>query len=76
MTRVGSRSKIIFCGDKFQNDLVNKKNDQSGLADFLDVVRTMAAYQEVVFTSADIVRSSLVRDFIVACEQKGILPAN
>jgi predicted ribonuclease YlaK len=76
MTRVGSRSKIIFCGDKFQNDLLQKKNDVSGLADFLDVVRTMAAYQEVVFTSADIVRSSLVRDFIVACEQKGILPAN
>ena len=72
--RVGHRSKIILCGDKFQNDLVRHKNDQSGLGQFLEVARTMSAYQEVVFTPEDIVRSSLVRDFIIACDKLGLLP--
>jgi phosphate starvation-inducible protein PhoH len=76
LTRVGHRSKIIFCGDKFQDDLIKSKNDVSGLGKFLEVARTMKAYQEVIFTPADIVRSSLVRDFIVACENKGFLPSN
>lgn len=76
ISRVGHRSKIIFSGDRFQNDLIYKKNDTSGLKEFLEIVRTMNAYQEVVFTSNDIVRSSLVRDWIVACEQKGIVPTN
>jgi phosphate starvation-inducible protein PhoH and related proteins len=76
LTRVGHRSKIIFCGDKFQNDLVKSKNDVSGLTQFLDVARSMKAFQEVVFTPDDIVRSSLVKDFIVACSNKGLLPGN
>ena len=76
LTRVGHRSKIIFCGDKFQNDLVKSKSDVSGLGQFLEVARTMGAFQEVVFTSKDIVRSSLVREFIVACENKGLMPSN
>ena len=76
ISRVGSRSKIMFCGDKFQNDLVKSRNDVSGLSTFLDVARTMNAYQEVVFTPDDIVRSSLVKDFILACHDKGLLPGN
>jgi predicted ribonuclease YlaK len=75
MGRVGHRSKIIFCGDKFQNDLT-KKNDQSGLSTFLSVAREMNEYQEVVFTPNDIVRSSLVKNFIMACAKKDLLPAN
>jgi predicted ribonuclease YlaK len=74
LTRVGHRSKIMFCGDKGQNDLIKSKNDQSGLGQFLDVVRTMNAYQEVIFTPDDIVRSSLTKDFIIACDKLGLLP--
>lgn len=76
ISRTGHRSKIIFAGDRFQNDLIYKKNDQSGLELFLEIVRTMHDYQQVVFTSDDIVRSSLVRNFIIACEKKGIIPTN
>lgn len=76
ISRVGHRSKIMFCGDRFQNDLTKSRNDVSGLKDFLNVVRTMPDYQEVVFTSKDIVRSSLVRNFIIACERAGVLPSN
>lgn len=74
--RVGSRSKIILCGDRFQQDLTKSKNDTSGLATFLDVARSMTQYQEVVFTPDDIVRSSLVREFILACKNKGLMPSN
>lgn len=75
MGRVGHRSKIIFSGDKFQNDLT-KKHDQSGLATFLSVARSMHEYQEIIFTPDDIVRSSLVKNFIIACAKNDLLPAN
>ena len=76
ISRIGHRSEIIFCGDKFQNDLIYKKNDTSGLHTFLEIAKTMPAFQRVIFTSQDIVRSSLVRDYIVACEKMGILPTH
>lgn len=71
ITRTGYRSKIIFVGDWRQNDLVTKKNDVSGLPQFLGVLRTMKAYSEIEFNRDDICRSSLVRDFIIAAEEKG-----
>jgi phosphate starvation-inducible PhoH-like protein len=76
LSRVGHRSKIIFAGDRFQNDLIVSKNDVSGLKEFLDIARTMDEYQEVVFTPDDIVRSSLVKNWIKACARKGVLPSN
>lgn len=74
ITRTGHRSKIIFTGDLFQNDLVRQKNDQSGLEMILDVLRSMEEFQEIYFTPDDIVRSSLVKKFIQACAKKGLLP--
>lgn len=66
MTRVGYRSKIIFCGDYRQTDLNRKKNDMSGLLKFFNVAQHMSAFTRVEFTVDDIVRSSLVKDYIVA----------
>jgi len=66
MTRVGYRSKIIFCGDYRQTDLNKKKNDLSGLTKFLEVSSLMKSHTRVEFTLEDIVRSSLVRDWIEA----------
>lgn len=74
--RCGHRSKIVFCGDKFQNDLVKNKNDVSGLGMFLEILRDMEEYQEIYFTPDDIVRSSIVKNFILACERKGLLPGS
>lgn len=65
MTRVGYRSKIIFCGDYRQTDL-RKGNDKSGLLDFLNIAATMPAHTRIEFTVDDIVRSSLVKDWIIA----------
>lgn len=65
ITRVGEGSKIIFCGDFKQTDL-NRKHDQSGLRDFVDVINRMPSFRNVEFGIEDIVRSALVKEFIVA----------
>jgi phosphate starvation-inducible PhoH-like protein len=65
MTRVGHRSKIIWCGDYRQCDL-KKRDDKSGLVKFFDVAKLMTAFTKIEFTTDDIVRSSLVKDYILA----------
>lgn len=65
MTRVGENTKIIFCGDFKQTDLC-KKNDQSGLRDFVEIIKHMPSFRSIEFGIEDIVRSDLVKEFIVA----------
>lgn len=72
ISRVGHRSKIIFVGDLKQNDLIKTRNDVSGLSDFLNVARHMNEFSEITFTPDDIVRSSLVKSWIVACDKLGV----
>jgi phosphate starvation-inducible protein PhoH len=66
MTRVGYRSKILWCGDYRQTDLNKKKNDMSGILKFFDIATHMEAFTKIEFTPDDIVRSSLVKDYILA----------
>jgi len=66
MTRVGYRSKIIWCGDYRQTDLTKKKTDVSGILKFFDIAYHMGAFTRIEFTPDDIVRSSLVKDYILA----------
>jgi predicted ribonuclease YlaK len=65
MTRVGYRSKIIWCGDYRQTDL-RKSNDKSGILKFFDIARHMSSFTRIEFGVDDIVRSSLVKDYILA----------
>ena len=65
MTRVGYRSKIIWCGDYRQTDL-KRSNDKSGILKFFDIAYHMSAFTKIEFTADDIVRSSLVKDYILA----------
>jgi len=66
MTRVGYRSKIVWCGDYRQTDLNKKKNDMTGILKFFDIAMHMNAFTRIEFTADDIVRSSLVKDYILA----------
>jgi phosphate starvation-inducible protein PhoH len=66
MTRVGYRSKIIWCGDYRQTDLNKRKNDVTGILKFFDIAQHMKAFTRIEFTVDDIVRSSLVKDYILA----------
>jgi phosphate starvation-inducible protein PhoH len=65
MTRVGDRSKIIFCGDFRQTDLY-KKGDLSGLKKFMAIADMMPSFRTLEFDVDDIVRSDLVREYILA----------
>jgi phosphate starvation-inducible PhoH-like protein len=65
MTRVGYRSKIIWCGDYRQTDL-KKNNDKTGILKFFDIAYHMSAFTKIEFTANDIVRSSLVKEYIIA----------
>lgn len=67
ITRVGKNSKIIFCGDYRQNDLIRNRNDVSGIKKFLEVALLMPSHTRIEFTVDDIVRSSLVKDWVIAC---------
>ena len=71
ISRTGHRSKIIFCGDMRQNDLIKSKNDVSGFLEFQKIARSMREFSEVNFTTDDIVRSSLVKNWIIAAESFG-----
>lgn len=72
MTRVGYRSKIIWCGDYRQSDLNKSKNDSSGIKQFLTVAKSMESFTHIEFQVEDICRSSLVRDWIIACNNMDI----
>lgn len=71
-TRVGQGTKIIFCGDYAQNDLITNKNDVSGFREFIDVTSRMSEFQHFRFTPDDIVRSKFVKSFIIQCERLGL----
>ena len=65
MTRVGASSKIMFCGDATQTDLV-KQNERNGIIDFMRVLRLMSSVDLIEFGVDDIVRSGLVKEYILA----------
>ena len=65
MTRVGADSKIMFCGDATQSDLV-KQNERNGIIDFMRILRLMSSVDLIEFGVEDIVRSGLVKEYILA----------
>ena len=71
MTRVGSQSKIMFCGDATQSDLI-KQNERNGIVDFMQVLRIMSSVDVIEFGVEDIVRSGLVKEYILAKLEIGI----
>ena len=64
ITRVGQDSKIVFCGDFNQTDLV-KQNEKNGLHDFLRILEEMEEFNCTEFTLGDIVRSGFVRSYLI-----------
>ena len=71
MTRVGQDSKIIFSGDFFQSDLV-KNSDKDGMPKFMDIIAEMEEFTSVEFNIGDIVRSGLVRSYLISKTKKGV----
>ena len=71
ITRIGENSKIMFCGDATQSDLT-KTNDRNGIVDFMSIIRKMPSFDIVEFGVDDIVRSGLVKEYIIAKLESGL----
>jgi phosphate starvation-inducible protein PhoH len=71
ITRVGENSKIMFCGDATQSDLL-KTNEKNGIIDFMKVLRIMPSIDIIEFGVDDIVRSGLVKEYILAKMEIGV----
>ena len=71
ITRIGENSKICFCGDARQTDLV-KTNDRNGIVDFMNILRKMPSFDIIEFEIDDIVRSGLVKEYIISKMEAGM----
>jgi len=65
ITRVGQNTKIMFCGDAVQSDLV-KTNERNGIHDFMRILQIMPSFDIIEFGVDDIVRSGFCREYILA----------
>jgi len=73
MTRVGVNCRIIFCGDLKQDDLTSeRKKETSGLGDFMRIIAKMKEFEFVEFFVDDIVRSDLVKSYIIERDKLGL----
>lgn len=71
ITRVGENSKIMFCGDATQSDLI-KTNEKNGVIDFMKILRTMPSIDIIEFGIDDVIRSGLVKEFLIAQHALGL----
>ena len=71
ITRSGENSKIMFCGDATQSDLI-KANEKNGIGDFMKILRIMPSVDIVEFGVDDIVRSGLVKEYLLAKMDVGV----
>ena len=71
ITRVGENTKIMFCGDATQSDLL-KANERNGIVDFMNILKKMPSFDIVEFGVNDIVRSGMVKEYILAKMEAGM----
>jgi len=67
ITRIGRDAKFLMCGDYYQSDFT-KNNDKEGINQFITILSHMTSFDIIEFSFKDIVRSGLVRDFIMTKE--------
>ena len=72
ITRIGHDSKMIFCGDFRQSDL-RFKDEKQGFIDFMEIIHNMSRFDSIEMFEQDIVRSPLVKEYIVMKNKLGLL---
>lgn len=72
ITRIGHNCKVIFCGDFRQTDFT-REHEKNGLTDFMRVVRSMKSFDLIEFNANDIVRSALVKEYIILKDKMRII---
>jgi phosphate starvation-inducible PhoH-like protein len=73
ITRIGKGCRVLFCGDFRQSDLT-KDQERNGLKDFMKVISKLNDFVHVDFLEQDIVRSKLVKEYIIARQKLGLQP--
>ena len=68
VTRVGQNCKIVFCGDTKQTDLDRDKHEH---IKFLEILNEMKMFKIIRFGVGDIVRSGIVRSYLITKEKLG-----
>jgi phosphate starvation-inducible protein PhoH len=71
VTRIGKNCRIMFCGDFRQSDF-SKDQEKNGLMDFMKVIQRMKSFTFIDFQKEDIVRSSLVKSYIIEKDRLGL----
>ena len=72
ITRVGENSRIIFCGDAMQTDLIKDK-ERNGIHDFMRILESMPDdFAMIEMGIDDICRSGLVRNYLIAKNAMGM----
>lgn len=70
ITRMGHDSKIIFCGDLYQTDVESHKAEHlRDVHKFMTILKSIYDFSFVEFGIEDIVRSALVKEFLIAEEK-------
>jgi len=62
--RVGKNCRIVFSGDFRQSDFTFER-DKNGLKDFIKIIQKMKSFTFIDFDENDIVRSAMVKDYII-----------
>lgn len=65
ITRIGKNCRVIFSGDFRQSDLT-REQEKNGLKDFIRILDRMKSFNYIEFDENDIVRSGLVKEYIIA----------
>ena len=71
MTRCGQDTKIMFCGDARQSDL-QKAQERTGILDFQKILENMEEFSMVEYGIEDIVRSGLVKSYLISKMNLGL----
>ena len=71
ITRLGVNSKIVFAGDAAQTDL-QKAHEKTGIMDFKKIIDDMDEFESIEFGIDDIVRSGLVKSYLISKLNLGI----
>lgn len=71
ITRVGHNCKVLMCGDFRQSDF-RRDSERAGIMKFMSIVKAMRSFDFVDFNQEDIVRSALVKDYIITKDRLGI----
>jgi len=72
ITRLGDNCRVIFCGDFRQSDF-RWEDERQGIMDFMRIIKSMNSFDFIEFDKDDIVRSELVKEYIISKLNLGIL---